>query len=55
MQGSILIMDVQELFQTLDAPFLRYDRNRIEPIVWKANNFLLTQSHEVRVPTVAGR
>lgn len=46
--------EITKLFRALDAPFLRYDRNRVEPIVWQAQDFLLTQRHEVRVPALPG-
>lgn len=46
--------DIKTLFQSLDAPFLKFDRNRVEPIVWHAKDFNIQTKHEVRVPAVAG-
>jgi hypothetical protein len=46
--------DIKTLFQSLDAPFLKFDRNHVEPIVWHAKDFNIQTKHEVRVPAVAG-
>ncbi len=46
--------DIRSIFQTMDAPFLRYDKNRVEPIVWQAKDFYIQFRHEVKVPAIAG-
>jgi uncharacterized protein YneR len=40
--------------QSMDAPFVRFDKNRVEPIVWSAKDFYIQFKHEVKVPTIAG-
>ena len=51
MEGQI---DIKALLQSMDAPFLRYDKNRVEPIVWQAKDFYIQFKHEVKVPAIAG-
>lgn len=46
--------DVLHLFQTLDAPFLRFDKTKVDPITWQTRNFSVLTRHEVKVPAVAG-
>jgi hypothetical protein len=46
--------EVAKLFGGLDGPFLRYDKNKIEPITWQTRDFLVQFSHEVKVPALAG-
>lgn len=46
--------DLRSLFQNLDAPFFRFDRNKIEPITWQAKEFPVQIHHEVKVPAIAG-
>lgn len=46
--------EVNNLFHALDAPFLRYDKDRVEPIHWKTRDFLVQFHHEVKVPATAG-
>lgn len=46
--------DAATLFHNLDAPFIRYDKNKTEPIVWQAKDFVVQTHHEVKVPSVAG-
>jgi hypothetical protein len=48
------ISDVAALFQSLDAPFIRYDKKKVDPIVWQAKDFVVLAKHEVKVPSVAG-
>eukprot|EP01042_Synura_sphagnicola_P032576 gene32576-41895_t len=46
--------DIASLFQSLDAPFIRYDKRKVEPITWHAKDFVVLAKHEVKVPSVAG-
>lgn len=48
------ISDIAILFQSLDAPFIRYDKKKVDPIVWQAKDFVVLAKHEVKVPSVAG-
>jgi hypothetical protein len=51
---AINYSDMRSLFSTLDAAFLRYEKNRIEPILWQAKDFNVQYKHEVKVPAIAG-
>lgn len=46
--------DIHTLFHTLDAPFVKFDKNKVEPIIWQTTDFNIQTKHEVRVPAVAG-
>ncbi len=46
--------DMRSLFHSLDAPFLKFDKNHVDPIIWHAKDFNIQTKHEVRVPAVAG-
>jgi hypothetical protein len=43
-----------QLFHNLDTPFLRYDKDKVDPIVWHTKEFVVQYKHEVKVPSVAG-
>jgi hypothetical protein len=42
-----------ELFATLDAPFIKFDRN-IEPIVWQGKDILIQQIFDLKIPALCG-
>ena len=46
--------EVTALFHNLDAPFLRYDKDRVEPIHWKTRDYQVQFHHEVKVPATPG-
>jgi hypothetical protein len=46
--------EVATLFHNLDAPFLRYETNKVEPIHWRTREFLVQFHHEIKVPATAG-
>ena len=46
--------DIRSLFHNLDAPFLQYDKHKVDPILWQAKEFPVQIRHEVKVPAVAG-
>lgn len=48
------LTEVHALFHNLDAPFLRYDKDKVEPIHWRTRDFLVQFHHEVKVPATAG-
>jgi len=54
MTTTVTTNDIRTLFHNLDAPFFRYDQEKIEPIVWHAKDFPVQIRHEVKVPAVAG-
>lgn len=46
-------MDVQSIFQTLDAPFVNLSSN-VEPICWQSSDILVQYSYDFKIPAMAG-
>lgn len=46
--------EIKELFFKLDAQFLKYEKDKVEPIIWQTKDFNVQIRHEVKVPAIAG-
>jgi hypothetical protein len=49
--------DASKLLASLDAPFLKFDKNQLnEPIIWRGDDVLIPvqKTFDVRVPAMAG-
>jgi uncharacterized protein YneR len=51
---TLTVNELKSMFQQLDTPFIRFDKNRIEPIIWSTKDFYIQFKHEVKVPAIAG-